>query len=284
MISPTRLQFNALTAAELYQDIQKVVDFWQAKCHRFLRMANDEFLGVVNPALAYDDEPNQQQVRCLSLCFTEWLLFERSVSTAGTLLNQYINLKPPLATIQAIKRLGKVRDTQFFARFNVLERDAEQGLVLLRDDHTELEYLVYDTSLARFHPWSESVIAERIAKVNNAWIYIGKTRFVDRASRSAKTPRTVNATLAFTAWQYGESSTSCQTDMSTSKGDLAPGSLEGMPVWKDMTIKPTFYLRMLRDVLGMDGRFSREARFRYGNGKALDAWPGARCAQYLGQV
>lgn len=257
------MQFTDETASRLYGDIDDMAAYWEARKERFIGAANDEFLGVVNPDAAYGDEPDERRLRCLSLCFTEWLLFERSIGTAGTLLSQYLAYRPRRAGIQALRRLAEVRDTQFFARFRVHGREPAEGLVELQDTGTERDYTVYDPHLARLHPWRDRAVSQRIARVGGAWIFVGKTRFVDRSP----VPRGVRDPLG-----EGDGAADGQAD---GHGGAEAGSPQGMPAWRRMAVKPCYYLRLLRDVVGVDGRYSQGARFRCGDGTALAVRPEA---------
>ena len=129
------------------------------------------------------------------------------------------------------ERLTAIADTQFFSRFEILGKDTERLICTLRDVCDNARYAVYDPYLCSVERWNTGTIAERIARVDGMWRGIGRVHLYDRAPHEA-------------------------TD------EDGPGMFHP----EDRTRKPEgaylgFYLRLVRDIAGREGRYRAGATY-----------------------
>lgn len=98
--------------------------------------------------------------------FTDWLLFERPYRHDKTLLELYVDEPRASLSPASLKRLEQVRDTQYFSRFGILDKDPATGMVALKDTRTDRRFDVYDPHIVQKEHWSDGAIAVRLACVD----------------------------------------------------------------------------------------------------------------------
>ena len=210
-------------------DLRGMARYWQLRKFQYLDRASEEFALLVDPEPFGGAEAAPSDIMLMNVCFTEWLLLERCLRDGKTPLELYVAARPVHAGARSIERLGQVARTQLFSRFDILDRDRAAGVTVLRDTFTGRRHDVADPRLLETERWREGVIGMRIAQVDGAWVHAGVTHLYDVAP-SAKT-------------------------RGQGPGEV-PVEGELWPALGDMTL----FLRILRDVLGAEGRFRDTAR------------------------
>lgn len=212
------------------RDIDRVARYWQLRKFQFFDKVADEFLSIVQPAVAFVDEPDPDEAVLVSLAMTEWFLFDRAYRDGRTPLECFIEDPPRDVRAASLKRLRQVARTQFFSRFSILSKDRPPGFSVLEDTRTGSRYDVYDQHLRDVDRWCDGVIAERIGYVDGRWQLVGRLHLYDRASDSLTAP--------------------------DGPGAVHPEDGELAGHWE----KAGFYLRLVRDCLGVDGRYRDTVR------------------------
>ena len=128
--------------------------------------------------------------------------------------------------------LRQIDETQLFSRFAIKDKDRETGMVVLVDVRTDRRYDVYDPHICEVEHWVDGSIGVRIACVDGAWQAVGQVYLYDRSSPSAY--------------------------QSDGPGEMHP---------EDYLRKPEaefagFYMRLVRDVIGVEGRYHESMRAR----------------------
>lgn len=127
---------HALDRAELAEavgnDIADMAHFWMLRKFQFLEPAREQFEIIVDPWLSYCTEPSQNEIMAYNMAFTDWLLFERPYRHGKTLLELYVDEPPASLSPASLKRLEQVRDTQYFSRFGILDKNPASGMVVLK--------------------------------------------------------------------------------------------------------------------------------------------------------
>ena len=172
------------TYQDVERDIRQMANYWLLRKFQFLDWTNDVFFSYIDPHNELDKLDDDKQV-IMSMCFTEWLLFECPLRDGLTPLSLYLNERPARVSQQALDRLLQVRDTQFFSRFAILKKDAATGVSTLKDVRTGRCYDVYDQHLCEVKHWKNGTIAERIGCIDGAWQMVGQVRMYDRAAPNA---------------------------------------------------------------------------------------------------
>ena len=154
----------------------------------------------------------------------------RAKHPSSTLCGTTSQASPHLSP-ETQERLTAIADTQFFSRFEILGKDTERLICTLRDVCDNARYAVYDPYLCSVERWNTGTIAERIARVDGMWRGIGRVHLYDRAPHEA-------------------------TD------EDGPGMFHP----EDRTRKPEgaylgFYLRLVRDIAGREGRYRAGATY-----------------------
>lgn len=211
------------------QDLMAMADYWVARKHEYLWLANSLFMGFVDPAFVYGEEPIIEQ-DSFNMMFTEWVLFEFPFYDGRTPLEEYL-AHPPLGSKDAhLERLQQLTGSQFFSRFEIRGKEATSGACTLVDVCTGKRYDVLDRELCDTDRWRDGTIATRIARVRGTWLAIGRSHFYDRAA----------------------------PHLTTTDG---PGFFHPEDrIFKPWAEHAGFYLRLMRDIIGIDGRYRRTTK------------------------
>lgn len=179
---------HAFDRAELAEavgnDIADMAHFWMLRKFQFLEPAREQFEIIVDPWLSYCTEPSQNEIMAYNMAFTDWLLFERPYRHGKTLLELYVDEPPASLSPASLKRLEQVRDTQYFSRFGILDKDPASGMVVLKDTRTDHRFDVYDPHIVQKEHWSDGAIAVRLACVDDVWLTAGQLYLYDIARLS----------------------------------------------------------------------------------------------------
>lgn len=209
----------------LEHDIAAMATYWGERTHIWLDEAAQTFDELVRPFTYHIIDVTAAEIQVVNLCFTEWVLFERAMRAGKTPIELYIERRPAGVSADALARLQQVADTQFFSRFTIIEKNRETGMAVLRDTETGIRYDVLDTRLCAVDRWRGGVIALRIARVDGLWQTVGATHLYDAAPPEATAV--------------------------DGPGAVHLEDLKRAPHVAAMS----FYLRFLRDAIGMDGRY-----------------------------
>lgn len=129
-----------------------------------------------------------------------------------------------------LDHLDQAVRTQFFSRFLIRGKDRETGMVALTDVRTDRRYDVLDSHVCEVDRWQDGAIAMRIAQIDGLWRTVGVVHLYDR---------------------------SCPADVSPDgPGEVHPEDL----IRKPEVTQVSFYLRLLRDILGIEGRYHNTVR------------------------
>lgn len=133
---------------------------------------------------------------------------------------------PPEGTLEStVDHLRQIDETQFFARFAILDKEPETSRAMLLDVGTDRRYEVCDGALCKNARWRNGTIAERIACVDGLWQVVGQVHLYDRA------------------------------DPDATRVD-GPGALHPDDLRAEDMCDAGLFLRLVRDVLGVDGRYA----------------------------
>ena len=114
----------------------------------------------------------------------------------------------------------------------ILDKNVATSMCALRDTQTDRRYDVYDPHLAEVGHWRDGVIAERVAEVDGLWLGVGQMYLYDVAPA-------------------GE------------VGPDGPGAIHAEDVADGLdTSYFSFYLRLVRDTMGADGRYTPSLNIR----------------------
>ena len=205
---------------------------WQRHGGGFIGAAADEFCDLVDPACYHRAAPDGRELELVSVCFTEWLLFEKALGDGATPLERFCADRPAAMPERMWRALGEVAATQFFSRFAILGKDGVTGVCKLEDVRTGGRYEVFDPRLCSVGTWRDGTIGERVARVGGRWLAVGQVRLYDRAP--------------------------AEDTLVDGPGEVHPEDAEGMPE----RMRQSFFLRLCRDVIGHRGRYSETARIR----------------------
>lgn len=222
----------AAEVTEVERDIAEMVEYWAQRKVGWRQTAGEEFGSLVCPEALFAPESTLQQIQLANLCFTEWVMFERPLHDHRTPLELYVSEPPEALPAAARSRLRQVAGSQFFSRFAILDKDRDAGIVNLRDVRTGRTYDVLDRRLCGNSRWRAGTMAERIACVDGLWQIVGQARLYDR------------------------SATSAQRD--DGPGEVHPEDVGRLPD----TAAMSYFLRLVRDVIGIDGRYASTVRVR----------------------
>ena len=134
-------------------DIADMAQFWMLRKFQFLESARTQFEVIVDPWLSYCEEPSQSEIMAYNMAFADWLLFERPYYHGKTLLELYVDEPPASLSPASLRRLEQVRDTHYFSRFGILDKDPATGMVALRDTRTDRRFDVYDPHIVQKEHW-----------------------------------------------------------------------------------------------------------------------------------
>lgn len=208
------------TAAE---DVCTVGRYWMEHGRILLDDANRVFLSYVQPAFLFGEEPFLDN-RSLSMLFSEWLLFDFPFFDGKTPFEQFVAHPAGIGDEQR-DRLGRIADSQFFSRFEILYKDGETGVCALADVRDGHRYDVRDPALCRNRRWRDGTIGLRIARSGELWEHVGQCHLYDRSP--------------------------ARDTAGGGPGLMRP---EDAPNRPDVA-HASFYLRMLRDLIGIDGPY-----------------------------
>lgn len=210
--------------------VTAMATYWATRKHEFLWLAGDLFVGFVDPACRYGEEPLTTDEQ-LNAIFTEWVLYEFPFYDGRTLLKEYLVHPPHAADERDRALLEQVARTQFFSRFEIRAKDRSTGMCTLVDVQTARRYDVLDPHICTNDRWQTGTIARRIACVRGTWLPVGQTVFYDRAAP--------------------------HETASDGPGCFHPEDRIRKP-WAEQA---GFYLRLVRDILGIDGRYRATSQF-----------------------
>lgn len=215
-------------AACVAGDIDAVARYWTIRKQVLLADAASAFISFVEPAFLYDMPPFIEP-DSFNVMFTEWMLFEYPFRNDRTPLEEYAAHPPAGAKALHLDHVRQICETQIFSRFIIHDKDTRSGMAALEDIQTTRRYDVYDPELCKRARWRSGTIGERIACVDGLWVPIANTRLYDRAAP-------------------------------------ADTALDGPGFFhpEDRVRKPeaehaSFYLRLVRDIIGIDGRYRHTA-------------------------
>lgn len=228
-----RLEASAGTRdSVLERDVARMAAYWGERRRTWLDEAARTFDELLKPFTYHVLDVTIEEIQAVNLCFTEWVLFERAMRGGKTPLEVYIERRPSGVPADTLDRLQQVAATQFFSRFAIVEKSRESGMAILRDIRTGVCYDVLDPYLCEVDRWRDGVIALRVARVDGLWQAISPVHLYDIAS-SRKT-------------------------VGNGPGAVYPEDRMHVSHGASMS----FYLRLLRDVIGMDGRYTSTMRLR----------------------
>ncbi len=263
---------------DVERDVARMAEYWGERKMGWREEAAAEFERAVRPLAFFEEPPARDRIDAVNMCFTEWALFERPLRRGRTPLQLYVeaasedarevslcrlrqveqtqffsrfailgkDLDRGIALLRDVRtggeydvldpflslcRLRQVEQTQFFSRFAILGKDLDRGIALLRDVRTGGEYDVLDPFLCSRDRWSAGTIAERVACVDGVWQVVGQARLYDHA-----TP-----------------------DETAHDG---PGELHPEDADDAVLRDASFFLRLVRDVMGLDGRYAQTLSLR----------------------
>lgn len=216
----------------LAREIARMARWWSLRKLQYLDQVADEFVGIVRPAAVFAPHPAPRDIELVNAAMTEWFLFERRYGPAGTPLEEYLARPHRDVAEKTVERLSQVAGTQFFSRFSIRDKDPATGIAVLEDTADARRYDVLDPHLVGIGHWREGVVAERIACVEGVWQMVGRVRLYDRAPASA----------------------------SSAGGPAAPHP--GDARLAGLREPAGLFLRLLRDTIGVDGRYRGTARLR----------------------
>lgn len=216
---------------DVERDVARMAEYWGERKMGWREEAAAEFERAVRPLAFFEEPPARDRIDAVNMCFTEWSLFERPLRRGRTPLQLYVEAASEDAREVSLWRLRQVEQTQFFSRFAILGKDLDRGIALLRDVRTGGEYDVLDPFLCSRDRWSAGTIAERVACVDGVWQVVGQARLYDHA-----TP-----------------------DETAHDG---PGELHPEDADDAVLRDASFFLRLVRDVMGLDGRYAQTLSLR----------------------
>lgn len=215
-------QLESTVAKEVYEFAR----YWLLRKFQFIDAAREEFESVVDPVIWYEDRPALERVEACNMAFTEWLLFEWAYEGGKTLLELYLDRRGSVLPLETLARLREVHDTQYFSRFRIADKDELAGTLVLVDMRSGKRYDVIDSVAAEMGRWRDGVLAERIASVDGVWVCVGRMHLYDVAHPAD----------------------TCVDGPGTVHPEDVEEGLE--------THRLSFYLRLVRDVMDVDGRYT----------------------------
>lgn len=219
------------TFQDVRDDVNCMAAYWERRKMEFLDAAASEFDRYVKPASWYERDPSPRSIMLVNGLFTEWVLFERPMEQGRTPLELYIERRPAAMPQASWARLAEVRDTQFFSRFAICHKDLSTGMCILRDVRSGRRYDVFDEHLCSIDRWRDGTLAERIGCVEGEWRPVAQACLYDRA---APDDTAVDG-----------------------PGEVHPEDEGKLP----QAMLDSYYLRLVRDTYGIDGRYLSTASF-----------------------
>ena len=218
---------------DVLDDIDRMALYWTRHKDEIVCPACDEFAAYTRPKYLYEQDPLPEHIRAVNGYFTEWLIFERPTFEGDrTPLEHFVDKRPIAMPKRSWKRLEQVAETQFFSRFAICEKDLGTSVSALADVENGKRYEVFDEHLCRVSHWRDGTIALRIACVDGEWLTVGQACLYDVAAP--------------------------EVTALDGPGAIHPEEEAALPD----AMRESFYLRLIHDTLGIDGRYSATARFR----------------------
>lgn len=218
---------------DVERDMRQMANYWLLRKYQFLDWTNEIFFSYIDPFCQLYDMDDDKHV-IMSMCFTEWLLFECPLRDDLTPLELYLEERPARISQKSLDRLSQVHDTQFFSRFSILDKDASTGISALKDVRTGRRYDVYDRHLCEVEHWKDGTIAERIGCVDDKWQIVGQVRMYDHANPNA--------------------------NLIDGPGEFHPEDRDLRPELEEAS----YFIRLVRDLLAPDGRYQDTLKVRTG--------------------
>lgn len=217
---------------EVLDDIDCMALYWQGRKMDFLVPASTEFTDCINPMPDCADGFSPARTVMLNTCFTEWALFERPLAKGRTPLELFVEQRPVARPKKSWKRLRQVAETQFFSRFAIAGKHRKSGICTLEDMCTGSRYEVFDECLSSIDRWRDGTIGMRIACVDGEWLTVGHVHLYDVATPEAT--------------------------REDGPGAIHPEERDSLPP----LMLESFYLRLVHDTMGADGRYAATAHIR----------------------
>ncbi len=213
-------------------DIADMARYWSLRKFQYIDAAAEQYEVIVRPAIFEAEAPSIEQITTNNMAFTEWLLFERPYRRGLSLLALYVDEPPASLSSAAHERLSQVRDSIYFSRFSILDKDPDTGVCVLSDTRTGKRYDVYDPHVVEVDRWRDGVVALHIACVDGAWLTVGQLRLYDVAPAAAT--------------------------MLDGPGDVHDDDPDNGIDYA----RVSYFLRLLHDVMGVDGRYTSTLKVR----------------------
>lgn len=228
--SEHRLQKTRRVAQAAQAAVNAAAENLMARKHEALGLSSEMFLEFVDPAMFHGEQPFLDE-DYFNTIFTEWVLFEAPVFEGRTPLQEYLAHPPAHAAKQDVALIRKVIETQFFSRFEIRYKDTDTGICTLVDVCTDKRYDVFNEALCATERWRDGTIALRIARIEGIWVHVGHVQLYDRAAP-------IHTSVDGPGFFHPEDR-----------------------VRKPQAEHAGFYLRLIRDIIGIDGRYRRTATF-----------------------
>lgn len=220
------------TARDVELDMNEVARYWALRKFQYIDRARMEFELLIDPALYHAENPSNEDMMLCNQCFTEWMIFDWTGYKGGSLLQGYLAAPPRSLGARRRDRIEQIAGTQRFSRFEILDKDPSDGMLVLRDVQDLERYEVSDEHACNIDRWRDGTLGIRIAQVDGSWYHVGINHLYDKAP--------VEVTGA------------------DGPGMLHEEELDRHP-W---LLDSTFFERLLHDVMGSDGRYQPTMRSR----------------------
>lgn len=163
-----RLEQRIPTHEEI-NDILKEVKRDEYELFEFSRFM---FETIVDPEACHALQRDPDAEMQCDMAFTEWMLFDFEPEPGMSLIKR---------AARKNREFAEYAKTQFYSRFWVIEQHPKKGWSLLRDTFTNVDYRVYDDTIARRRKWRKGTLGIRIARVKGVWYAAGQLYLHDNA-------------------------------------------------------------------------------------------------------
>lgn len=225
---------------ELDKDLFAVFRRWEDREAEYFERSRLAFEEAVRPAAYYERKPDPRFIVQANMAYTEWFLFEFGLAGGKTPLELFVERPPDGTRAERLGRLEQVAQTQRFSRFAIRDKRVETGELGVVDLRTGERLVVRNERACQMRTWRDGTLGQRIARVEGEWLLVGQTLLYDRASYEPLSER-------------------------------GPGDLEGMiavamgpegPTFVPREPTGSYFLDVLRDVIGIDGPYRSTLRLR----------------------
>lgn len=134
--------------------------------------AQTTFTAIVDPKVAYDENPSQDDIDYCNMAFSEWALFDFDFGYGTSLMDR---------AAMADDSLAEFAQSQFFSRFWVISQDRRHNTSVLRDMRTHEDFVVHSHHIAHRPRWAKGTLGVRLACVGDQWACPGKIFLHDNA-------------------------------------------------------------------------------------------------------